>query len=55
MLRQAAPLAIGLALGLLIGSFISSRKTLRAYQETIKLLHYGPVYGPQRWGRNLPK
>ncbi|ABG04815.1 carbon monoxide dehydrogenase subunit G [Rubrobacter xylanophilus DSM 9941] len=55
MLRQAAPVAIGLALGLLIGSFISSRKTLRAYQETMKLLHYGPGYEAQRWGRNLPK
>ena len=52
MLRQAAPAVGGLVLGLLIGSLMSSRKTLRAYQETIRLLSYGPVYGPPpRWGR----
>ena len=54
MLRQAAPAVAGLALGLLIGSFMSSRKTLRAYQEAMRLMSYGQVYGPpNRWWRRL--
>lgn len=55
MLRQATPVVAGLALGLLVGSFLSSRKTLRAYQETVRLMHYGPVYGPSQWGGNSPR
>lgn len=53
MLRQVAPAVAGLALGLLIGSFISSRKTLRAYQEAMRLMSYGQLYGPpnNRWWR----
>ena len=46
MLRQAAPAVAGLALGLLIGSYVSSRKTLRAYQEAMRLMSYGQLYGP---------
>ena len=46
MLRQAAPAVAGLALGLLIGNFLSSRKTLRAYQEAMRLMSYGQHYGP---------
>jgi carbon monoxide dehydrogenase subunit G len=54
MLRQAAPAVAGLALGLLIGSFVSSRKTVRAYQEAMRLMSYGQVYGPPtRWWRRL--
>ena len=54
MLRQAAPAVAGLALGLLIGSFMSSRKTLRAYQEAMRLMSYGQVYGPpNRWWRRF--
>jgi uncharacterized protein len=53
MLRQAAPAVAGLALGLLIGSLISSRKTLRAYQEAMRLMSYGQLYGRpnNRWWR----
>ncbi len=52
MLRQAAPAVAGLALGLLIGNLVASRKTLRAYQEIIRLMHYGPAYGPPtKWWR----
>jgi uncharacterized protein len=52
MLRQAAPAVAGLALGLLIGNFLASRKTLRAYQEAMRLMSYGQVYGPPtRWWR----
>ncbi len=53
MLRQAAPVVAGLALGLLIGSFVSSRKTLRAYQEAMRLMSYGQLYGPpnNKWWR----
>jgi hypothetical protein len=40
----------GLALGLLIGSYISSRKTLRAYQEAMRLMSYGQNYGPPNRG-----
>ena len=51
-LRQVAPAVAGLALGLLIGNFVASRKTLRAYQEAMRLMSYGPVYGPPpRWWR----
>jgi uncharacterized protein len=50
MLRQAAPAVAGLALGLLIGSFMSSRKTLRAYQEAMRLMSYGQIYGPPNRG-----
>ena len=53
MLRQAAPAVAGLVLGLLIGNFLSSRKTLRAYQEAMRLMSYGQLYGPptNRWWR----
>ena len=54
MLRQAAPAVAGLALGLLIGNFLASRKTLRAYQEAMRLMSYGQLYGPptnKRWRR----
>jgi carbon monoxide dehydrogenase subunit G len=54
ILRQAAPAVAGLALGLLIGNFMSSRKTLRAYQEAMRLMSYGQPYGPpvnKRWRR----
>ena len=46
MLRQVVPAVAGLALGLLIGSYLSSRKTLRAYQEAMRLMSYGQLYGP---------
>ncbi len=49
-LRQAAPAVAGLALGLLIGNLIASRKTLRAYREAMRLMSYGQLYGPPRWG-----
>ena len=45
MLRQAAPAVAGLALGLLIGNYVSTRKTLRAYQEAMRLMSYGQFYG----------
>jgi uncharacterized protein len=53
MLRRAAPVAAGLALGLLIGNYVSTRKTLRAYQEAMRLMSYGQLYGPPsgRWWR----
>jgi carbon monoxide dehydrogenase subunit G len=47
VLRQAAPAAAGLVLGLLVGNFFASRKTLRAYQEAFRLMSYGPPAG--RW------
>jgi carbon monoxide dehydrogenase subunit G len=52
-LRQAAPVVAGLALGLLIGNYVSTRKTLRAYQEAMRLMSYGQLYGPPggRWWR----
>ncbi len=46
MLRQAAPVVAGLAFGFLIGNFLASRKTLRAYQEAMRLMSYGQLYGP---------
>ena len=42
MLRQAAPVVAGLILGLLVGNFFASRKTLRAYREAFRLMSYGP-------------
>ena len=53
MLRQAAPVVAGIALGYLIGNFVSSRRTLRAYQEAMRLMSYGQLYGPPtgRWWR----
>jgi len=53
MLRQAAPAVAGLALGLLIGNYAQSRKTLRAYQEAMRLMSYGQLHGPPagRWWR----
>src|ERR671917_2482484 len=52
-LRQGAPAVAGLVLGLLIGNYVSSRKTLRAYQEAMRLMSYGQLYGPptNRWWR----
>ena len=53
MLRQAAPAVAGLALGLLIGNYVSTRKTLRAYQEAMRLMSYGQLHGPPagKWWR----
>jgi carbon monoxide dehydrogenase subunit G len=42
VLRQAAPVVAGLVLGLLVGNYFASRKTLRAYQEAFRLMSYGP-------------
>jgi carbon monoxide dehydrogenase subunit G len=47
VLRQAASVVAGLVLGLLVGNFFASRKTLRAYQEAFRLMSYGPMYGPR--------
>jgi hypothetical protein len=53
-LGQAVPAVAGLALGLLIGSFFSSRRTVRAYQEAMRLMSYGQVYGPpNKWWQRL--
>ena len=51
MLRQAAPVVAGLIVGLLVGNFFASRKTLRAYQEALRVIGHGPMYGPpaRRW------
>ncbi len=49
MLRQVAPVAAGLVVGLLIGNLFASRKTLRAYQEAFRLMSYGPP--ARRWRR----
>lgn len=53
VLRQAAPVVAGLALGFLIGNFVYSRRTLRAYQEAMRLMSYGQIYGPPtgKWWR----
>jgi hypothetical protein len=53
MLHRAAPVVAGIALGFLIGNFVSSRKTLRAYQEAMRLMSYGQLHGPPtgRWWR----
>jgi uncharacterized protein len=48
-LRQVAPVAAGLVVGLLIGNLFASRKTLRAYQEAFRLMSYGPP--ARRWRR----
>jgi carbon monoxide dehydrogenase subunit G len=52
-LRQVAPAVAGLVLGLLIGNYVSSRKTLRAYQEAMRLMSYGQLHGPptSKWWR----
>jgi uncharacterized protein len=42
VLRRVAPVVAGLVLGLLVGNFFASRKTLRAYQEAFRLMNYGP-------------
>jgi carbon monoxide dehydrogenase subunit G len=46
-LRRAAPAAVGLVLGLLIGNLLGAHRTSRVYREALKLLSYGPVYPPQ--------
>lgn len=46
-LRQAAPVAVALVLGLFIGNLLGARRMSRVYQEAVKLLSYGPVYPPQ--------
>ena len=53
VLRQAAPVVAGLILGLLVGNFFASRKTLRAYQEAMRLMSYGQLHGPptSKWWR----
>jgi hypothetical protein len=53
MLRQAMPAVAGLVLGLLVGNLVASRKTVRAYQETMRMIGCGPMYGPPagRWRR----
>jgi carbon monoxide dehydrogenase subunit G len=53
MLRQAVPAVAGLVLGLLVGNLVASRKTVRAYQETMRMIGCGPMYGPPagRWRR----
>ena len=52
-LRQVAPAVAGLVLGLLIGNYVSTRKTLRAYQEAMRLMSYGQLHGPptSKWWR----
>jgi carbon monoxide dehydrogenase subunit G len=46
-LRQAAPVAVALVLGLFIGNLLGARRMSRVYQEAVKLLSYGPIYPPQ--------
>ena len=46
-LGQAVPVVAGLVLGLLIGNFFASRRTLRAYQEAFRLMSHGPP--ARRW------
>jgi uncharacterized protein len=41
-LRLALPVAAGLIVGLLVGNYFASRKTLRAYREAFRLISYGP-------------
>jgi len=51
-LRQVAPAVLGLVLGILVGNIVASRKTLRVYQEAMRLMSYGQLNGPpsdQRW------
>lgn len=53
MLRQAAPVVAGLAVGLFVGNFVASRKTLRAYRDVVQLLSDGAVGSPARgWRRS---
>jgi uncharacterized protein len=47
MLGQAVPVAAGLLVGLLLGNYFASRRTLRAYREAFKLMSYGPP--SRRW------
>jgi uncharacterized protein len=47
-LRQVAPAVGGLVLGFLLGSYLSSRKTLRAYEEAMRLMSYAQFHGPPR-------
>ncbi len=47
MLGQAVPVAAGLLVGLLLGNYFASRRTLRAYREAFKLMSYGPP--TRRW------
>ena len=47
MLGQAVPVVAGLVLGLLVGNYFASRRTLRAYQEAFRLMSYGPP--ARRW------
>jgi uncharacterized protein len=42
VLRRVAPVLAGLVLGLFVGNYFASRKTLRAYQEAFRLMSYGP-------------
>ena len=46
-LRQAAPAAVGLVLGVFIGNLLGARRTARVYQEAVKLLSHGLLYPPQ--------
>lgn len=46
-LRQAAPAAVGLVLGLLIGSLLGARRMSRVYREALQLLSSGLVPPPQ--------
>lgn len=51
-LRQFAPAVLGLVVGILVGNFVASRRTLRVYQEAMRLMSYGQLNGPpsdQRW------
>jgi carbon monoxide dehydrogenase subunit G len=47
MLGQAVPVVAGLLVGLLVGNYFASRRTLRAYQEAFRLMSYGPP--ARRW------
>lgn len=49
-LRQVAPAAVGLVLGLLIGSLLGARRTSRIYREALQLISSGLVSPPQRGG-----
>jgi uncharacterized protein len=42
VLRRVAPVVAALVLGLLVGNYFASRKTVRAYQEAFRLMDYGP-------------
>jgi carbon monoxide dehydrogenase subunit G len=47
VLRRAAPVVAGVVVGILVGNYFASRKTLRAYQEAFRLMSYGPP--ARRW------